>query len=149
MVGFSRKARLQGGATKGQEAGQGTPEQAGEVAAATRDQVQMQVRYVLVGSRAVVDQQVDPLAAIAGPTQRLAHLVGAGQQAFAGGGGEIGEVGRVLAGDYQHMGRTQRVDVQQHQEVLVFMQQVGRQLAGGDGAEHAVHGHSLAVKGSC
>ncbi|MCY1187130.1 hypothetical protein D9M73_280740 [compost metagenome] len=104
---------------------------------------------MLVGVRSVVDQQVDALAAIAGPAQRLADLLGPGQQAFAGGGGEIGKAGCVLAGDDQHMGRTQRVDIQQHQEVLVFMQQVGRQLAGGDGAEHAVHGHSLAVKGSC
>ena len=80
----------------------------------------MQVRHVLVGRHAIVEQQVDAFHAETGPAQCATDTLGERQEGVAGGGGKIAQVRGVLAGYDQHVRRSQRKDVQQDDEMLVL-----------------------------
>ena len=59
------------------------------------------------------------------------------------GGGDVGQRDDMALRDHQHVGGRHRVDVAKRKQLRLVEHDVGRDLAPGDPAEDATHGHVL------
>src|SRR3990167_7453004 len=121
LLRFTGQTRLDTFARQRQKTRQGPPQQRHDIAATPWNQMQMQVGYMLIGGRTVIDQEIDALLAITGRAQGGGHALRQRQQLLTGSSGEVFEKGRVFAADDQDMGRAQGKDIQQDEEMLVLV----------------------------
>src|SRR5918999_4296256 len=112
----------------------GQPER---IVVVARDHVQVEVEDRLPGRLLAGVQDVDPVAAERVPHalgQPLGGRHGAGQVLLP----DLVQVARVRPRDQQRVPASPRVDVHEGDRVLVLLDDLGRPLAGRDGAEDAV-----------
>jgi len=124
-----------------EEAAEETP----EVATRSGEHMKMDMRNALVRSTPVVDEEVH-VGGEARRTNGFGDLRPALEQGCADGCGELGDLRMMSFGKDQRVARAPRMDVEETDEEVIFVDDAGRELFRDDLAEDARHQERILSK---